>query len=174
MWLGWPDYEGGESVCQMKFKSRNSIQPQFVTDMHLLSSLQKPMVSFAESGRIGIIDMCRNSAFGTKGQLYIPLKSGKNEAGKVVRYDTKTGESTDFITCKSSNNMSTPVQCFFSSKNNLYVLYESDGIILKIEKELEAAGSSILPKYIPVEYFIGAVVAAIVLYTIINIRKESK
>ena len=174
MWLGWPDYEGGEAVCQMKFKSKNNAQPQFITEMHPLSSLQKPMVSFAESGRIGIIDMCRSSSFGVKGNIYIPFKSGKTETGKVVKLDTKTGEVSDFISSKKLKSMDTPVQCLFSSKNNLYVLYQNDGILLKVEKEPEITGNNLLPKYIPIEYFIGAVAAAIIIYVIITVKKDSK
>lgn len=171
-WLGWPDYEGGEPVIQKKFKSKNHAEPQFILELHPSVNPPKPLVAFKESGRIGIMDMNSNANFGFKNNLFIPLKKGINEEAKVVAYDIKNNKVLDFITNnEKSDFLLNPVQCCFSKDGKLYVLENNRGLLIEVTKD-NLNSSSILPGSLPVEYFIGVIIVAFVIYLAFSIRKK--
>ncbi|WP_051350619.1 sorbosone dehydrogenase family protein [Caloramator sp. ALD01] len=169
-WLGWPDYEGGEPVTLKKFKPKNASQPQFITEMHPTTTPPKPLIVFNESGRIGAMDISRQNAFGYVGNLFIPLKSGKNEEAKIVAYDIKGNLLVDFIKNKEEKIIKEPIQCSFSKDGILYILDKGNGCIYCVEK-VEEKQHSLNRIYIPVEYLIGTVVIALIVILILQIRK---
>jgi len=171
-WLGWPDYEGGDPVVLNKFKVKNQASPEFIMELHPTTNPTKPIVSFAESGRIGIMDICNNGSFGMKNNLFIPFKKGKNEAAKIVAFDIKNNKTVDFVTnSKDSDFLSNPVQCCFARSGNLYIVENSKGLVLEISKKKNIA-SSLIPGSIGVEYFIGAIILAFALYLGLSIRRK--
>lgn len=170
-WLGWPDYEGGEPVTLKKFKPKNASQPQFITQMHPTTTPPKPLISFNESGRIGSMDISRQNVFGYVGNLFIPLKSGKNNEAKIVAYDIKQNTVVDFIKNKDSNVIKEPIQCTFSKDGILYILDKASGCIYSVER-IEEKTQVVSKIYIPVEYLIGTVVIALIVIIILQIRKK--
>lgn len=170
-WLGWPDYEGGEPVVLNKFKVKNHSAPKFIMELHPSINPPKPLVAFNESGRIGVMDVCMSQGFGFKSNFFIPLKSGKNEAAKVVAYDMKNNKTVDFISISPNSGFPfNPVQCVFSKSGKLYVLENSQGLLFEIAKNNSGA-VGLLPTSLPVEYFIGGIILAFITYLIFSVRK---
>ncbi|MCX7950837.1 MAG: PQQ-dependent sugar dehydrogenase [Clostridiales bacterium] len=170
-WLGWPDYEGGEPVTLKKFKPKNASQPQFITQMHPTTTPVKPLVAFAESGRIGAMDISRQNAFGYVGNLFIPLKQTENNEAKIVMYDIKGNVASDFIKNKSKNILKEPVQCSFSNDGKLYILDKGSRSLYCVEK-VEESNPITNKIYIPVEYLIGTLVISLIVILVIQFRKR--
>lgn len=132
-WLGWPDYEGGEPVTNKKFKVMGTRSYGFILDLHPSNNPVKPLTSFKESGRIGLIDTCSVKNNNFKDKMLIPLKKGVKEPSKIVAYNLKDKTLEDIvINAKNSDFINNPVQCYFSKKGELYILENSKGIVLKI------------------------------------------
>ena len=141
-------------------------------ELHPTLSPPKPVAAFNESGRIGYIDMCTNNLFGLKNNIFIPLKKGIKEEAKIVAFDTKTNSKIDFIWNKEESGLiCNPVQCLFSKEGKLYVLENSNGILLEIEKNSDKK-ENILPSSLAIEYFIGLVLASFVLYVVVSIIRK--
>lgn len=171
-WLGWPDYEGGEPVSQQKFKAKNHQMPQFLTALHPTTTPQKPIVSFEESGRIGIIDICRGNELGLRGQIIAPLKKGEKQEAKIAAVDLKNSVSVDFIKNKKGKELlQNPTQCVIGNDGKLYILESARGAIIKVEKEDEVL-KRILPMYIPTEYFIGFIIISFSVYLVFAVRRN--
>lgn len=173
-WLGWPDYEGGEPVILNKFKPKGHSAPQFIMELHPTTNPPKPLVSFNESGRIGLIDISSNNKFGYKNYVFIPFKKGEKEKAKVIAYDLKNNKAVDFMTSgKDSNYLENLTQCSFSKDGKLYVLESSKGILIEVSK-LQVKEKSILPGALPLEYFIAILLLGFVLYLVFSAKKDIK
>ncbi|WDC83489.1 hypothetical protein PL321_12290 [Caloramator sp. mosi_1] len=138
--------------------------------MHPTTTPPKPLIAFNESGRIGVMDISRQNAFGFVGSLFIPFKAGKNEEAKIIAYDIKNNMSVDFIKNKEEKIIKEPIQCSFSKEGILYILDKGNGCIYSVEK-IEENHQGFNKIYIPVEYLIGTVVIALIVILIIQIRK---
>lgn len=169
-WLGWPDYEGGDPVILNKFSTPKHSPPQFIMELHPTTNPVKPIQSFNESGRIGIMDISTNGSFGLKGQLIIPLKKGKHEDAKLVALDLKNNKVIDFITNKDNSNfLENPVQCSFSKDGKLYILEKTKGLLIEVSPKNENSKTN-YPGSISTEYFLGTIIIAFILYLIFTIR----
>lgn len=173
-WLGWPDYEGGDPVVLKKFKSKNHRAPQFILDLHPNLNPPKPLASFNESGRIGVIDVCYNNSFGYKNNIFIPLKKGITEPAKIVTYDLRSKKINDFITnFEGSEQLVNPVQCSFSKNGSLFILENSKGILIKVTVD-KGTEHKILPGSVPIEYFIAILILAFIIYLVFSVRRDKK
>lgn len=133
-YLGWPDFEGGLEVTNLKFKPEGKKQPLPLT-YTVKGEVAKPLISFKESGRIGYIDISKDNDFGFKGQLFVPFKKGKNEKAKVLIVNPKDKSVKELISNKKGEKLINPSQCVFSPEGQLYILESEKGQVLKISKD---------------------------------------
>jgi glucose/arabinose dehydrogenase len=112
-WYGWPDYAGGEPVTSSRFRPEGGIQPEFLLVNHP-GIPPRPFATFPPDATIIGFDFNYNSAFGSRGDVYIAefgfvrpstirdiVPSYTGIGHRISRIDMSTGGVTTFAINKS-------------------------------------------------------------------------
>lgn len=174
-YVGWPDFEGGESISKEKFRVEGKKQPLPIT-YDVKGKVASPLISFGESGRIGYMDISKDEKFGFKEQLFIPFSKGDKEDAKVLIVNTKDKTTQEFlVNDKEEGFLKNPSQCIFSPEGELYILESEKGQILKVNKS-NSNSKKIFNKTVPIEYFLisGTIIFTLIILIFIKMGKTNR
>jgi glucose/arabinose dehydrogenase len=102
-WYGWPDFEGGVSVADARYKPAKAPPPQPVMKEH--PRVEKPFLTFEEHASVTQMEVAP-AAFGFEGQVFVGASGDQSavtaadeiRAGYwVKRVDLATGKAETFL-----------------------------------------------------------------------------
>ncbi|MDP9072112.1 MAG: PQQ-dependent sugar dehydrogenase [Actinomycetota bacterium] len=170
-WLGSPDFSCGVPVTDSRFKPRNKPQPQFIVANHPTSSPPSPVARFDPHAATNGFAFSPSRQWGTPDTAYIALFGdmtpgtgtvSRPKGVKVVKVDTTTGRTTDFLRNKtrgqasrhSAGGLEHPSAVAFAPDGAMYVtdwsiarpteeglkLEPGSGVVWKVVAEGDGAG----------------------------------
>lgn len=170
-WYGFPDYEGGEPVVLDKFRTRGHKSIEFLTTSHITTHPDLPALSFAECGRIGLIEYSSSSGSILKGEIIIPMAKGISEEAAVYSYNTFEKKLEKIIwNRKGSLSLSEPVQTICKG-NNVLVLDKKRGCVYELYKDEDR--DLLLFKYGGSRFIIFPAVLLIAGYMALFVKKNN-